>query len=298
MGDFLATMYALEKEYGGLKNIPEDEPRLLEARRIEQQHHRAQAKELAEPVKNFNEKEESKIVKMYNADKTADEIADRLGADKLDIEPAIKNLRKKGSIGVNNVRQVKKQALKDRIKPHYAKGLNYSEIAKEVGVSQPTVSKYVKEMIKDGEVDEKYSGRNNSYSKADDEKIMDLREQGQTFKEIGEVLNRTQYSIAARYKKLRIKYDLTPLGHAEILKRKIIPLYEKDLSYSDIAVETNRSKRTVAKCVNELIVEGRLKKRFEVDDAYRLAVIVKETKKSMPTVVEIDGAEYVLRYKE
>ena len=303
MGDFLSVMYGLEKEYGSIDNIPEDEPRLVEAREVERKHNRAQAKAMATPLKHFTKSEESKVVELYNDNKTADEIADHLGVDKLDSERAIQNLRKKGSVSVNNAREVKKQALKDKIKPHYAKGLNYSQIAKEVGVSQPTASRYVKEMIKDGEIEENKSvnhGGRNSYSKADDEKIMSLREQGKTFKEIGQAVKRTKQSISARYNILKDRYDLEDLGHVEILKRKIIPLYEKGLSYSDIAVEIDRSKGTVQNRVSELIEEGRLERRFSVGvgGTYYPTTTVKKIKKGVPTVVEINGNDYVLRHKD
>ncbi len=239
------------------------------------------------PTSQKIEERRKKVEKLY-IDKTQKEIADELGVSPITIERDINFLRREGKIddGQTRMKSIKQrerrkdkvEVRKKQIQNLYELGKTQTEIAKELHVSQPTVSNNIKQLKKEGILIEelrKSKKRHIPRTNRRKEQIKLLYEAGKTQMEIAKELHVSQPTVSNNIKELKKEGKIPKLPEKKIkqqeirekTKERVKELYIEGKTYTEIANELGVSTATINR---EIKKHGIVRGKGELESAEKL----------------------------
>lgn len=132
------------------------------------------------------------------------------------------------------------------------KGLTFKEIGKKVGCNEDTAREVINDFRKTKEI--KNDRRRRLVSEEEKKEILVLRREGLSYEKIAVKVDRNEITVIKMVKIFEEEGTLSsneynkPLSEEE--KKKIISLWEQDLSYKEIAEKTGRSKASISRVID------------------------------------------------
>ncbi len=159
---------------------------------------------------------------------------------------------------------------KEIIKEKYLEGKLVTEIVKELNISQPTVSKYIKQLKEEGEIPKDLNNKpKSSKTQKRKEIIKEKYLEGELVTKIAKELNMNQPTVSRYIKKLKEEGEIPKdfnnrQRSSKIQKRKEIikEKYLEGKAITEIAEELNISQATVSKDIKKLKEEGEIPKNL------------------------------------
>ena len=230
----------------------------------------------------INKDLDEKILNLKRQGKKQKEIAELLNVSNATISKRLSQMRLNGI----KAEDTKERVSDEDILAFRLKGYKIEKIAKILGVSSSTISRRMVNMRKNGV----NIPRSVAYNNDINSKILELKKQGKTQKEIAEQLNISISSVSSRLQ--TIKRDgiviEAPKSESDTLNEKIITLREKGMGNNEIAEKLGLCLSTISHRVGKIKNKGinvpkpkRKRKADNIDNK------VEELKRQGLTQVEI-----------
>ena len=214
----------------------------------------------------ISEEIKNKIIELYcNSGKRIIKIYQEVALnEEITFEEFYSILKEYNEKNSGNLKRTKKEFSEDEVLELLQKGLTQTEIGKQLGVSDNTISNRIKKMRKRGvEIPErkKTERKKTERKKENDEKdnkILEMLEEGLTQTEIGKQLGISHTAISNRIRKMRKRGVEIPERKKENDEKdnKILGMLEKGLTQTEIGKQLGVTGPTISDRIKKMRKRG------------------------------------------